>query len=365
MDDDRSNADSPDSHWVAPVVLEVSSDIRQAAAQIVKGITVEEVNGGGDQWELPTHIVLRPTTFTADSRPPGQDDNSAFEENSFDSHAEACVLREEQRSQVEILDDHHENYYSTKGQCVQQSFLILDDQMDLANSPEIDADGHSAEILPVRKAGSNSQIGILLEDPDAAYLRCKDVNGSQIRTLEEHRAGTRTPQDEISHVKSQLNVSKESMEHGKEEVFRLCRKWDDREGELQTRSVQCQLQTERLGMAEFEMKELQLKIAAVEREKEELRLDSDRRLNSACCQLNELESTVHRLESEVANLEEERDSLSTVIERQQKRLESAMSQLNEMEHALTVSEEDLTTAEYRINMLEGRIHEISNQNPSV
>ena len=273
--------------------------------------------------------------------------------------------------QVEILNDHHENN-TTKEKGVQpnmrltsleQNYFELDDQLDLSDSPEIDTNMHSEHILPVGKAGVNRQIGVLLEDPDVAILRLTDMNGSQITTLD--RACTSAPGDEVSHIKSQLKVPKDSMARGKEEEMYLRRGiCDDKEGELQLCIVQCQLQKEMIEMGAREIKDLRLKITAIEREKEELRRDSDQRLNSACSQLNELESAVHELESEVAHLEEERDSLIAEIERQQKRLESAMSQLNEMEHALTMSEEDLGTAEVRINMLEGRIHELSYQFPN-
>ncbi len=104
---------------------------------------------------------------------------------------------------------------------------------------------------------------------------------------------------------------------------------------------------------------------ALNKEKEELKQDGDRRFDTACAQLNELESHINELQGEVADLEEERDYLNAEVGTQQIRLESALTQLNEMESTLRASQEDLAAAEFRIEVLEGRIMVFSNDSASI
>jgi len=185
-------------------------------------------------------------------------------------------------------------------------------------------------------------------------------NGSNV-SMSYYPGYTVALEDTGAQVKAWSVASDGSKGHDPEEMIRLRCLCDDKETELRACVLECERYVERIESAAVQMNELEQQIEFLEREKQELKRDGQRRFDSACAQLNELETQVNELEKEAVRREQERDSLIVEVEMQQKRLGSALTQLNEMENALMISQEDLAAAEFRVDVLEEQVRNLSNE----
>ncbi len=118
----------------------------------------------------------------------------------------------------------------------------------------------------------------------------------------------------------------------------------------------CKQQEERIESVTHEFTELQLHSNALKAENFELKSGEDKRFDTACAQLNELESLVNELQGEMATLENERDDLALQVDTQKKWLDSALSQLNDLEDNLLVCQDDFETSQLRVRALEGKLN---------
>jgi chromosome segregation ATPase len=230
---------------------------------------------------------------------------------------------------------------------------------------EIDACAMELETTKAELLESHRAKSQLLKDLDASHQSLAELKESRSLMLEEHLVCVAALEDQIERFKAQLKEVDDLNTITTLEMHGLRSLCDDKENQLQAIHLQVQKQVETIQIAALQIEELGQQLDSLNKEKEELKQDGDRRFDTACAQLNELESHINELQGEVADPEEERDYLNAEVGTQQIRLESALTQLNEMESTLRTSQEDLAAAEFRIEVLEGRIRVFSNDSASI